>query len=82
MIWPVVLVVVAILGLAHLWRHREGMTTAQMVMWAAAIALLPFVGLVGYLFWQLEHSDAMQSAMSGRRDQAAPFLQDPEGHGG
>ncbi len=79
----VVLVVVVIFGLVHLFRHSDKMTSGQKWGWAALIVLLPFVGLIGYLFWQLEHSDAMASAMSGsvegggRRDAAAPFLQDP-----
>ena len=86
MIWlafgsvSVLLVVVVILGLVHLARHSDGMTSGQRVMWAALIVLIPFIGLIGYLFWQLEHSEAMESAMSGRRDQAAPFLQDSGFH--
>jgi hypothetical protein len=89
MIWvawgsvSVILVVVVVLGLVHLSRHSDKMTGGQKVMWAVLIVLVPFVGLIGYLFWQLEHSEAMSDAMSrsveggGRRDQAAPFLRDP-----
>lgn len=76
-----VLIVLVVLSLVHLARHSEAMTTGQKVGWAALIVLLPFVGLTGYFFWQLEHSDAMQPAMSSRRqDQPAPFLDDPGFH--
>ena len=89
MIWvawgsvSVILVALIVFGLWHLSTHSDKMSSGQKIMWAALIVLLPFVGLIGYLFWQLEHSDAMASAMSGsvegggRRDQAAPFLRDP-----
>lgn len=76
----VVLLVLVVFGLVHLSRHSEGMSTGQKVGWAALIVLLPFIGLVGYFFWQLEHSDAMQPAMSRRQDQPAPFLDDPGFH--
>jgi hypothetical protein len=86
MIWvafgsvSVILVVVVVWGLVHLARHSERMTTGEKVKWAALIVLVPFVGLIGYLFWQLEHSDAIEPVMSGRQDEAAPFLQDPGFH--
>jgi protein-S-isoprenylcysteine O-methyltransferase Ste14 len=73
-----IVVVLIVLGLVHLSRHSEAMTSGQRVMWAALIVLLPFIGLIGYLFWQLEHSDMMEPAMNKRRQrEAAPFLQDP-----
>lgn len=79
----VLLVALIIFGLWHLSRHSEKMSSGQKVGWAALIILLPFIGLIGYLFWQLEHSEMMSDAMSrsvetgGRRDSAAPFLRDP-----
>ncbi len=73
----IVLVVFVVMGLLHLSRHSDRMKTSQVVMWAALIVLVPFIGLIGYLFWQLEHSEAMAGAMTGRRGEAAPFLQDP-----
>lgn len=79
----VVLVALVIFGLWHLFNHSDKMSTGQKWGWAALIILLPFIGLIGYLFWQLEHSEAMSDAMSrsvetgGRRDAAAPFLRDP-----
>lgn len=73
----VILVVVVVLGLVHLSRHSDRMTGGQKAMWAALIVLVPFIGLIGYLFWQLEHSEAMESAMTGRQGKAAPFLRDP-----
>ena len=77
----VILVVVVILGLVHLSRHSERMTTGQKWMWAALIVLVPFIGLIGYLFWQLEHSDAMAPAMDKTRQrESAPFLKDPGFH--
>jgi hypothetical protein len=77
----VVLVVLAVLGLVHLFRHSEGMTSGQKWGWAALIILLPFIGLIGYLFWQLEHSEMMESAMDkSRQRKAAPFLRDPGMH--
>lgn len=77
----VILVVVVVLGLVHLSRHSEGMTSGQKWGWAALIVLLPFIGLIGYLFWQLEHSDAMAPAMDKTRQRgSAPFLKDPGFH--
>jgi len=77
----VILVVLIIIGLVHLFRHSERMTTGQKWMWAALIVLLPFIGLIGYLFWQLEHSDAMAPAMDKTRQRgSAPFLKDPGFH--
>jgi cytochrome b subunit of formate dehydrogenase len=73
----VVLVAVMVVGLMHLTRYNERMTSGQKVMWAALIVLLPFIGLTGYLFWQLEHSEVMESAMTGRRSESAPFLRGP-----
>ena len=74
----VILVVVVVLGLVHLFRHSDGMTSGRKWGWAALIVLLPFIGLIGYLFWQLEHSDAMASAMDKTRQrESAPFLKDP-----
>jgi hypothetical protein len=73
----VVLVAVMVVGLVHLTRYNDRMTPRQKVMWAALIVLLPFIGLTGYLFWQLEHSEAMESAMTGRRSESAPFLRGP-----
>ena len=73
----VVLVAVMVVGLVHLIRHNERMTSGQKVKWALLIVFLPFIGLTGYLFWQLEHSEAMASAMSGRRSESAPFLRGP-----
>jgi hypothetical protein len=66
-----------VLGLVHLIRHNVLMPSGQKVKWALLIVLLPVIGLIGYVFWQLEHSEAMESAMSGRRDESAPFLRDP-----
>lgn len=76
----VVLIAAVVFGLVHLIRHSERMTPGQKVKWAALIVLLPFIGLTGYLFWQLEHSEAMESAMEGGRSEAAPFLRDPGSH--
>lgn len=77
----VIVVVLVVIGLVHLARHSEGMTTGQKVGWAALIVLLPFIGLIGYLFWQLEHSDVMESAMNkDRQRKSAPFLRDPGFH--
>lgn len=74
----VVLVAAMVIGLVHLIRHNERMTTLQKVRWAALIVLVPFIGLTGYLFWRLEHSEAMESAMSDRQRASAPFLRDRE----
>ena len=76
----VILVIVVVLTLIHLARHSDRMSTGRVVMWAALIVLLPFIGVIGYLFWQLEHSEMMSAATTGRRDQAAPFLRDPRDH--
>jgi len=76
----VVLVILVVIGLVHLWRHSEAMTSGQKWMWAALIVLVPFIGLIGYLFWQIEHSDAMQPAMDHRQTESAPFLRDPGFH--
>jgi hypothetical protein len=74
-------VVLVIIGLVHLSRHSEGMTSGQKVGWAVLIVLLPFIGLIGYLFWQLEHSDAMAPAMDKTRQrESAPFMRDPGFH--
>ena len=74
-------VVLVVIGLVHLSHHSEGMTTGQKVGWAALIVFLPFIGSIGYLFWQLEHSDVMEAAMNKDRQRtSAPFLRDPGFH--
>jgi len=60
------LLVLMILGLVDLARYREKMETWQAVVWAVLIVLVPVIGLVGYLFWRIARSDAMQDSIDYR----------------
>jgi hypothetical protein len=57
------LLVLAVVGLADLARNRRTMETAQVVIWAIVIILLPVIGLVSYLLWRIARSDAMVDSM-------------------
>ena len=71
----VMLVALAILGLALLARDRHSMETRQVVKWATLLVLLPGLGVLGYFFWRLENGG--HSGTPKRRDRAAPFLRNP-----
>lgn len=64
-----VVAVLAILGLVDLVRHRHTMEGWQVWVWALLIILIPLVGLIGYLFWRIARSEAMQDALSVDREQ-------------
>ena len=63
-----ILVILVIMGLVDLARNRDTMSTGQVVLWAALIILIPFVGLIAYLFWRIARSEAMADALSVERD--------------
>jgi hypothetical protein len=61
-----------VLALVHLARRRGSMEQRDVVKWALLIVLLPFIGVVGYVFWRLDN--AVRRGTPDRRDEAAPFL--------
>lgn len=68
MVWMVgagslLLIVAVIIGLADLVRSRHSMSTAQVVVWAVAIIVVPVIGLIAYLFWRIARSEAMRDSM-------------------
>jgi Phospholipase_D-nuclease N-terminal len=74
----IVLLLITILGLVDLYRHRATMEGWQVLIWTVLIVFIPLVGLIGYLFWRISRSEAMQDALSvpreqTRSDQRPPF---------
>lgn len=74
MIWAagagsVVLLILAIIGLVDLIRHRDTMEPWQVIVWGALIVLVPLIGLIAYLFWRIFRSEAMQDAMTFSEEQ-------------
>lgn len=59
-----VLIILWVLGLRDLIVHRQKMEGWQVWVWALLIVLVPFVGLIAYLFWRIARSEAMADALS------------------
>lgn len=73
----ILIVILAVVGLVDLARHRRTMEGWQVVLWAIVIVLIPLIGLIAYLFWRLSRSEAMQDALSVPRDQTPPDQRPP-----
>jgi len=66
------IVVIWVVGLVDLFRHRSSMEGWQVVLWALLIIFIPLVGIIPYLFWRIAHSEAMSDALSVPRDGLPP----------
>ena len=80
MIWiagagSLLLLVLLVVGLVDLYRHRHTMETWQVVVWALALILVPVAGLIIYFVWRLSRSETLQDAwdyQEGRSDGSGP----------
>lgn len=63
-------------GLVSLTRIRHTMGLPQFILWAALIVLLPFAGLIAYLFWRVARAESMQDIASYVDEQ--PDRSDPD----
>jgi heme/copper-type cytochrome/quinol oxidase subunit 2 len=64
------LLVLVIIGLVDLYRHRHTMETWQVVVWALVLIFVPVGGLVVYLVWRISRSDTMQDAQAYQQEQS------------
>lgn len=55
-------VALIVAGLVSLTRIRHTMELPQFILWAALIVLLPFAGLIGYVFWRIARAESVQEA--------------------
>ncbi len=69
-------VVLIVAGLVSLARIRHTMGLPQFVLWVAIIVLLPFAGLIAYLFWRIARAESIQDAARYADEQ--PNRPDPE----
>ena len=73
MIWiagagGLLLLVLVIIGLVDLYRHRHTMEAWQVVVWALVLIFVPVGGLVVYLVWRISRSDTMQDAQAYQQE--------------
>lgn len=76
MIWiagagSLLLLVLLVVGLVDLYRHRHTMETWRVVVWALALILVPVGGLIVYLFWRLSRSETMQDARAYQEEHSS-----------
>lgn len=71
-------VVLIVAGLVSLLRIRHTMSSAQFLLWAALIVLIPFAGLIAYLLWRIARSASIQEA--ARYVDEQPDRTDPGSH--
>lgn len=69
MVWiagagSLLLLVVTILGLVDVFRHRDRMKTSEVVGWVIFIVVVPIVGLVSFLLWRISRSETMQESIA------------------
>lgn len=62
------LLVVTVVGLVDVFRHRERMKTSQLVAWSIFIVILPFVGVISYFLWRISRSETMEESMAYQDD--------------
>jgi hypothetical protein len=58
------LLVVTVAGLVDVYRYRGHMKTSQVVAWSIFIVILPFVGVLSYVFWRISRSETMQESIA------------------
>jgi hypothetical protein len=75
--WVVFHVLLQVIAIISIARHRHIMEARLVVKWTLLVVFLPVVGLLGYCFHRMEEALNRNRTGRGRQDNVAPFLHSP-----